>query len=156
MSSKPRKYGSTCPREFNQDFQEKWLVVVKTYGQQFALIMIPIYALITWGLFRKKGMNYAEHLVGNAYLSAQTTLISVVITPWLFLFSWKYAISTAVGVMLTIAYYTISFRSLFHQRWIPAFFKSLLTILFGYPGYSIVIGIIGMIFSIFLAMSNKM
>lgn len=57
----------------------------KNYKTQLFL-SIPLASLISWLLFRKSKYNYAENLVLNTYLLAQTILFhSVLITPSLIL-----------------------------------------------------------------------
>jgi len=57
----------------------------KNYKTQLFL-SIPLASLISWLLFRKSKFNYAENLVLNTYLLAQTILFhSVLITPSLIL-----------------------------------------------------------------------
>lgn len=140
----------------NMVFQDRWTDFVKTYSQLFALLFVPIYAFFTRLLFRSKGLNFAEHLVGNAYFSAQTAIFSILTAPLLFLLFRSFVATSIASFVITIAYYTVGLRSLFDQRWAPAFFKSVLTILLGFLGYSIVVGVVGIIFGIFLAVSNKM
>lgn len=50
------------------------------YQGLMSYMIMPLYALITWLLFRgKKRFNYTEHLVANAYIIGQISYVQVVL-----------------------------------------------------------------------------
>lgn len=50
------------------------------YQGLLSYIIMPIYALMTWIIFLdKRKLNFAEHLVANAYITAQVSFVQVLI-----------------------------------------------------------------------------
>ncbi len=45
------------------------------------LIQIPVIALSSWFLFRKKGLYYGEHIVANSYMVGEVTLFPIIMFP---------------------------------------------------------------------------
>ncbi|MBX2927445.1 MAG: DUF3667 domain-containing protein [Saprospiraceae bacterium] len=136
-------------------FQEKWGNIVKNYAQVFGMILVPMYAIFSRLLFRRRDLNFAEHLVANAYFSAQAALIGALLNPLILLATDRFSLSLLFGFSVSVAYYTVGLRSLFAQRWVPAFLKTLLIIFFGFIGYSIVLSIVGAVVGIIFAMSGN-
>jgi hypothetical protein len=53
-------------------------------GENYALVclvQLPIYAFGTFVMFRRKGYNYAEHFILNAFLTGQRLLLRIVLFP---------------------------------------------------------------------------
>lgn len=51
--------------------------LLSSYPKSFFLAIIPVFALVSWLLFRKAGQNYAEHLVLNTYRMSANLIINV-------------------------------------------------------------------------------
>ncbi len=138
-----------------QGFMEQWNKIVQDYSQLLALLLVPTNALCSWLLFRKKGLNYAEHLVGNAYFYGQVMVVSVLITPVLAFVARDFTVAFLSSLGITFIYYVFAFRSLFSLRWFHTLFHSTLVVVFGYLLYTLVIGLAGGIVGIIWAMNNK-
>jgi hypothetical protein len=81
-------------------------------------LFIPVLALLTWLFFRKSGLNYAENLVFNVLIAAETTLFFFVIAVIPFLFNPVLGSFLLYGHLLaTIVYSFIGYRQLFGQGW---------------------------------------
>lgn len=52
-----------------------WLATNHTYT---TLVLLPFYAFASYGIFEKSKYNYFEHLVLNAYITGQQTLIYII------------------------------------------------------------------------------
>jgi len=129
--------------------------LMKQYYQLISIMFIPIFAWITRLLFRKSQMNYAEHLVTNAYFNTQATLM---MTPFLLLvalFSVKMSSIMWVSMLASVAYYTVALRSMFAQRWLPAFFKSVLVYVFGTILYTLIMMVIAIPVVVYMALKAK-
>lgn len=90
--------------------------------QLVSILYIPFFAIFTRLFFKKSGLNYAEHLVANAYFSAQA---SIVFMPILLLNLSTDLIFT-LSTLIMVLYYTYAIRKLFKQNWFAAFFKVVL------------------------------
>ncbi|MCC6582961.1 MAG: DUF3667 domain-containing protein [Chitinophagales bacterium] len=55
---------------------------VTTHFAWITLSTIPLYALVTFIVFKKEAYNFIEHLVLNAYLSAQRLSIHILLFPF--------------------------------------------------------------------------
>ena len=95
---------------------------MKQNFQLVSILYIPFFAIFTRFFFKKHGLNYAEHLVANAYFSAQA---SIVFLPIL-LFSLNLELIFTLSTLIMVLYYTYAIRKLFKQSWLVAFFKVVL------------------------------
>ncbi|WP_026999937.1 hypothetical protein [Eisenibacter elegans] len=55
----------------------------------------PFIAFFSWFLFRREGLNYAEHWVFNAYMSSQTAILGILRLP---LYLWNLSVATWAGL----------------------------------------------------------
>ncbi len=94
-----------------------------------SVIMLPIYSLATYFVFKKQGYNFIEHFVINAFLSGQRLLIHIALLPlWYYnngSMSVKF-ISTFVDFLFFVWGFSTLFSALGKFR---SIFKSLLAYL---------------------------
>jgi len=92
------------------------------------LLAIPVYALLTWTLFKSFKYNFAEHFIVNTFLISQTTLIYCI---WLIVLSLVNPDQQSFQIMFSLAhvsvmiYQIISMFSLFNTgkpvwRWVKS------------------------------------
>ncbi|SNZ01818.1 DUF3667 domain-containing protein [Flagellimonas pacifica] len=76
------------------------------YQGLMAYMIMPLYALLSWMLFRgKRKFNYTEHLVANAYIIGQTSYAQVVLYILVLgLFPVKFDIFNFVFLLVIVAY----------------------------------------------------
>ena len=92
---------------------------MKQNFQLVSILFIPFFAIFTRLFFKRSGLNYSEHLVANAYFSAQA---SIVFMPIL-LFNLSMDLITTLSMLIMVVYYTYAIHKLFKQGWLAAFFK---------------------------------
>ncbi len=128
--------------------QQKISDFFKKYANIVPLLIIPFNSLMSKWLLRKRGMNYAEHLVMNAYLSGFTSILGVVYL----LFFWGFSIPVFKGLMFTTlinyAYYCWTVKHLFSYKWIGTLLRSGLVLFFGFILFSLFSGISGILISL--------
>lgn len=113
------------------DTFNQWLNVL-------VLLLIPIRGLITWVLFRKKGHNYAEHLIMNSFIMGQQAFFSS-ITQFLFYFiPGIFVIYMPFNFLIGVMYDSWVFKSTFRDHIIIIILKAIL------------VGIIGILVFLFL------
>lgn len=112
--------------------------LMKQYFQFVTILYIPFFAIFTRVFFKKSGLNYAEHLVANAYFSAQA---SIVFMPIL-LFNLNMDLITTLSMLIMVLYYTYAVRKLFKQSWLAALFKVILIYFVSIFLFSIVVSIV--------------
>lgn len=66
-------------KSINSPQMHEVMSYVTTYNSFIALLMIPLFALLTKTLFYKWGNNYYEHIVMNAFFQSYYTIIYILI-----------------------------------------------------------------------------
>lgn len=109
---------TTDPTADQLSFKNNILDWVEKHYALTTLIGLPFYALGSFIAFRKQGYNFIEHLVLNAFLSAQRLFLRIAAFPLLYAFSdtpVSGKLSSAlrlVGLLLTIWTYSQFFQRL--------------------------------------------
>ncbi len=116
------------------------------YQALISYLMMPIYALMTWVLFLdKKKLNYTEHLVANAYVTAQVSFLQVLICLPLFgFFDIDYQTFNWFYLLLSIIFQFYVFKKLFEIGMGSTLLRAL--------GYLVMFGIIFMAIGIVVAL----
>lgn len=96
--------------------------LMKQNFQLVSILYIPLFAIFTRYFFKKSGFNYAEHLVTNAYFSAQASIVFIPIL----LFNLNIELISTLSMLVMVLYYTYAFRMLFKQGWLVSIFKVVL------------------------------
>lgn len=130
--------------------------LMKQYYQLISILFIPIFAWMTRLLFRKSQLNYAEHLVANAYFNTQATLMMAPFLLVVALTSVKMSSVMWISMLASVAYYTLALRSMFDQKWLPAFFKSVLVYVLGTVLYILIMMLVAFPIGIYMALKAKM
>lgn len=73
----PIRWSALAP-EADQEVVGRLEDLLRSYPKSFFLAIIPVFALVSWLLFRNAGQNYAEHLVLNTYRVSANLIINVV------------------------------------------------------------------------------
>jgi len=68
------------------------------------IMFIPVTALATYIIIRKRGYNYAEHIVLNMYASAQYTIMMFFISLMLMLIGMDAATTLSIVTIITYIY----------------------------------------------------
>jgi len=111
--------------------QQEMQQEMKKYMNIIPLFLVPFASLASYWLFRRKGWNYAEHLVLNAYIQGQLALIGIPILLLSLALPTIMPLFSAV-ILLSIAYGTYVFRGFFEVSTWKAAVKNTLTHLLGY------------------------
>ena len=100
--------------------------ITQNYFNLFLLAGVPVIALATMWVFRRK-MNYAEHLVVNSYITGYMTLVYLLMMPLLFFMNFL-ALSKLYMVFL-LGYSAWSYTRIFGEKLWAGIGKSLLAML---------------------------
>ncbi|MGB4935395.1 MAG: DUF3667 domain-containing protein [Ferruginibacter sp.] len=57
--------------------QKDLVDILQKYFNILQLLLIPVYTLFSWLYFKKRGYNYAEHIVLNSTISAQLNTLTI-------------------------------------------------------------------------------
>ena len=94
------------------------------YKKEIYLVTIPLYSLITYTVFYKAKLNYAEHLVLHTYKEGGTLMISIIgfaIIPFIADVNGKRAVFVIVGLIAniwTVWFLWQAFKKDYSQKWL--------------------------------------
>lgn len=124
------------------------LTLINSYSHLFIASSMPILAFASWMFFRKKGYNYAEHLIISSYTFGMTVFLGMLTIPIFFIDKGTYAWLSSGSLLVTIGFFTYVYLSLFKGGGVNVFLKALgvylvYAILFGLFSILMVGGYIG-------------
>jgi hypothetical protein len=106
------------------------------YAEQYATILniiaIPVFALASFFVFKKRPYNLGENLVLNIYITAQQLLFLIMIVPFLEIFPSSRLYLIPVYTILTMAYNVWVYMEFFDAVNLSGFFKSALVVIICY------------------------
>lgn len=91
-----------------------------------SFITIPITALFTLLIFRKKPFNFLEHNIIFTYTNAQYNLIAVILGLLGLLLSISFTTVSLANTVFLFLYYAFIFKKIFNISWLRALWKILL------------------------------
>jgi hypothetical protein len=106
------------------------------YAEQYATILniiaIPVFALASFFVFKKRPYNLGENLVLNIYITAQQLFFLILIVPFLELLPASRIYLIPVYTILTMAYNIWVYMEFFDTLSLSGFFKSALVVVICY------------------------
>lgn len=106
-----------------QAFQREVNAFAEKYRNLIQIFILPVTSLFTWWFFRKKGLNYPEHLVANTFLMNFSLVVSIG-TALLFKAvggsTAAYSLVQSLGMLVALAYTMWAFAQLFRGRVKPS------------------------------------
>ncbi|MEM9361982.1 MAG: DUF3667 domain-containing protein [Bacteroidota bacterium] len=120
-------YGITLTGNTTTNPSGTSLDFIYDYQGIFSYFLMPVYASITWLLFLDKAkMNYTEHLVANAYATAQTSFLQILISLPLFgFFDIDYGLFSMLSLLFITAYLFFVFARIHKIGFFSALLRSL-------------------------------
>ncbi|QIX62607.1 DUF3667 domain-containing protein [Hymenobacter sp. BT18] len=99
------------------------------YFNVWWLALLPPHALLTWLVYRRRGLNYAEAFLVQVVVSSAYQVLLLVLLPVLTYLPWRVpGSSTAMlGGIITVLYLTLVGRQGFGLGWAGAFWRALVT-----------------------------
>ncbi len=89
------------------------------------LLLIPVISWVTLLLFKKKGYNYAEHLIMNAFIFGQQALLSTFTQFIFYFFPILFSAYFGFYFLLGLLYNTYVFTKTFREPWWIVLIKAL-------------------------------
>jgi hypothetical protein len=90
-----------------EEVQESFNQVSEWVSSHYALVsllLLPVYTLGTFFSFRKKGYNFIEHLVLNAFLTSQRLVLRIVLFPFFNLLNGTDELDFFSGIVNTVIF----------------------------------------------------
>ncbi len=120
---------------------------IYSYMHILLTVSIPLLALCTFLFFRKKGYNYAEHMVIGAFLCGQTVFFSTLLLPLFLLLDSIYL--GGITMLLSFLYFTFAFSTFFSGNKLLMFLKAVVIYFLWYLGCMLVAMIAGMAYLLY-------
>jgi len=105
-----------------RQFQSQMYGYLERYFHLFTISTLPITAFFTWLLFRKKSLNYPEHLVANTFLAnigLMLSIFSVLLYKLTGNSTEGFSGIQALTTLLSFGYTMWAFAQLFHRELKP-------------------------------------
>jgi Protein of unknown function (DUF3667) len=139
--------------------QLEFMHTVSAYQTKYYNIMIllqlPFFALGSYWVYRKYKFNYAEHLTLHTFITAQTTLISM-ITMLIIAVSGKPGVYiAAIMSLLSIVYLVFAFTQFFQERTFIGVLKGIAAYIVGFLMSALVMLLIVIIVAIIIVAHSK-
>ncbi len=112
-------------------------------------VLVPMLSMCSLWLFRKKGYTYAEHLLLDTYLMAQTIIITIPVYLLFFLFPKHLVLVSLISSLVAALYYAFAGMVIFNGTLLTAF-KSLFSYIFAYVLLMIIVGVLGTLYTVFV------
>lgn len=123
----PNKETGEKIRQSIKEKTEKPLSFTMEYSKLLTFLFIPVLGFFTWLLFRKSGVNYAENLVLNVMVSAELSVLFLVLCVLPFLLVPSLVILwMSLYLVINWAYSIIVYKQFFRQSWGASIFKGVL------------------------------
>lgn len=112
-----KKVGEEISKSVKQQ-TEKPLTFTMEYSKLLTFLFIPVLGLFTWLLFKRSGVNYAENLVLNVMISAELSILFLVlcVVPFL-IFPSLVLIWMSLYLVINWGYSVIVYKQFFRQGW---------------------------------------
>lgn len=137
--------------EKQRQFTEGFMQYLFDHPVLVQVIMIPSVAFFSWLFARKRGYNYAEHLVLSAYVMAGLSFLGLFNGPLFLLFKDVVPLGwyTLTSMFLWVGYQAWTYQQFFKFRqWYTGILRSLLVVFCGYFGLIVFTTIITVIYLI--------
>lgn len=108
---------SNPSNKFPKIDMKAYVEVLMGYYNFFVLLLIPIYAVVSYILFKNKGHNFFEHLVFNSYLQTNLGFISLILQVFLVnVLGMGFGFYSILFLFLFIVFTLYAFKELYHQN----------------------------------------
>lgn len=122
------------------------------YQNIFNILLIPALALLSYWIYKKYRLYYAEHIVIGAYMAGMIAAIGMLLLP-ISLFNFE--IGLLIGGFFSLAYMFWAYMDIFKERFIKGFFKSSLLITLYFVAAFVLFFIIFVVYAIYQMIQLK-
>ncbi len=112
-------------------FQAKVQEVMKKYLSFIIMANVPIIALFSWLFYRKKGYNYTEHLILNAFGFSVSAAIGLIVV-FIQYYTHAAEVMSVVSILLNVIILAYVYMSTFKEKYIFSFLKFFFALVFSY------------------------
>ena len=114
---------------------------VKKYSNIISFLSLPIYAIFSWLIVRKKQLNYAQHLTMIVIAMAFGYTYNALVLLGLIIFKINTLGVASISLVLYLISFCITYKQCFDYKWHAALLKGTLVFLCSYITQVIILGI---------------
>ena len=141
---------SESEKEFQETYNKFFKNILIKHSSLVTSLMIPLFALVTSIVFRKRNLNYIEHNLMFIYIVALTVLANVIVGSICLLFSVDFTSIMTVNSFFTFGFQGYVIIRVFQLNWKQAISKLLLSTLLGIAFYLLFIILIVILFFVYI------
>jgi len=123
--------------------QQQLQTEMRKYANLIPLLIVPFISMMSIWLFKRRGYNYAENLVMNAFFFGTLSFVGIPLLLLFALFPQLIAYAMPVGMVFGVAYYTYATKRLFKFSVISTFFRSIGVYVGGFLAVLVAFGFLG-------------
>ena len=112
-------------------FTQKINTLQSRYYNFMILLQLPFYALATLIIFRKHRFNYAEHLTLQTFITAQTTIIAMLVMLTIFLLGKTGLYLAIIMSLLSTGFHVYAYSQFFKENKFKGILKGLFANILG-------------------------
>jgi hypothetical protein len=136
-------------KEFGNQIQE----ITKKYSDKFIFIIVLFFSFFTFLFFRKSGYNLTENLVINAFMSSISNVFSIITTILALITGELYFM--IAGTVLSVVYSIYYWVNVYNRKSVGGVFRSILVYLTSYFTFTLIVGIIVVVYILIILVSIK-
>jgi len=142
-------------QNLNSNFMVDLLSFLSSYTTIIMLLLVPLFALTTWIVFKKWGNNYYEHVVMNSYILSYYTIVTIIVVyPVMYIFRHStdtFIILTQISILLVPLILVWFFKGYYQSKPMKSIFLKVLGVLgltiLGYLLFMLLAGLIGFVWA---------
>lgn len=128
---------------------------IKKYLQFVIIAILPFITMVSYRFFRKRGYNYAEHLIMNTFFFCATTIVGLVAYIVYYSFPQLLPYMSLVGILINGSYFAFAYRSLFQLSWFRSFLAGIGVFFLGFLVFMLAIAITSFIIGVLVIVIMK-
>lgn len=117
--------------ETQRAFQEKINAIMKKYLNFIIMANIPFVSFFSWLFYKKKRLNFTEHLVINSYGYSMTTALGIIFVFVQYIIH-EAALMMWLSMLLNVSLMAYAYCSTFQENYLKSFLKYLLGFILSY------------------------
>ena len=130
--------------------QARFMQTISHYQSKYynflILLQLPFYSLATYLVYRKYKMNYAEHLTLQTFITAQTTILAMLVMLLIFLLGKPGIYLASIMSFVSTVFQIYAFRQFFGEKSLVGILKALLANILGMIFFVLFMGILIVIY----------
>lgn len=145
------------PNMSEEELQRQLAIMegVKKFLNFIPLIILPFVSTFFYWIFRKRGWNFAEHLISSTYIYGQTAVLGLFVLLGLYFFPQYISYSIPVSFLISSLYFGFVYRKIFSMSFGKAFFLSLISLVGGFIFMLLTMGVVGILLAIIIILFKK-